>query len=155
MPFLRKNIDRAIVMTQCDLRGFFHPLGFREPKMLCGKSLDAITANLVAAAAGLGSKDETKKPTDDAYVDYFGSSFDDYLAMCKRLAEDCDLSQKEAIQLIIQEIVKQSEEMKAEVAAGKRGVDNYLRPLEKDNRWGKAVLALTKAFESFPEQVAA
>ncbi len=152
MHFLNANIDRAIVMTQYDLRGFTHPLRFRV-KRLSAKSLDAITGNFMGFAAGLGHGD--RKATDEAYADYFTSSFEDYLAMCKRLANDCDSSQEEAIQLIVQEIVKQSEEMKAEVAAGKRERSVLLMPLEKSNRWGKAVLALTEAFKVFLEQVAA
>ncbi|MFA4954328.1 MAG: hypothetical protein WC641_03385 [Patescibacteria group bacterium] len=144
MDFLTANIDRAIVMTQYDLRGFAHPLGFREhPKS--AKGLDAITCNLVAMAAGLGHGNRT--PTDEAYADYFESSFEDYLAMCKRLVVHCDGSEKEAIALIVQEIVKQSDEMKAEVAAGKKEASAYLMPLKKNNRWGKAVLALARAFE--------
>lgn len=156
MPFLRANIDRAIVMTQYDLRGFAHPLGFREGHKSSAKSLDATTANLVAFAAGFGSEGSGDgSPTDEAYASYFKSSFEEYLAMCKRLAADCDLSQKEAIQLIVQEIVKQSEEMRAEVAAGKREPSPYLRPLEKGNPWGNAVLALAEAFEVSLEQAVA
>ena len=143
MNFLTANIDRAIVMTQYDLRGFAHSLGFRIEKR-SAKSLDATTGNFIGFAAGLGHWD---KPTDEAYADYHESSFEDYLAMCKRLAKDCDGSEKEAIQLIVQEIVKQGEEMKTEVAAGKREASPYLKPLENSNRWGKAVLALAEAFE--------
>jgi hypothetical protein len=78
---------------------------------------------------------------------YWKSSFEDYLAMCKRLASECDLSQKEAIQLIVHEIVKQNKEMRAKVAAGTMKPSAYLQPLEKDNDWGKVVLALAEAFE--------
>lgn len=153
MNFLTTNIDRAIVMTQYDLRGFAHPLGFREKNKSSAKSLDATTGNFIGFAAGLGHGD--RRPTDENYADYFESSYEDYLAMCQRLAKDCDLSQREAIQLIVQEIVKQSEEMKAEVVAGKREASAYLKPLEKSNRWGKAVLALAEAFEVKLEQVSA
>jgi len=146
MPFLTANIDRAIVMTQYDLRGFAHPLGYRVKKKGSAKSLDATTCNLVAFAVGLG-KEDTEEITDDDYVSALGSSFEDYLAMCKRLAEVCDMSQKEAIQIIIQDIVQQSEEMKAEVAAGTMKTSNYIQPMDKNNRWGKVVLALMEAFE--------
>lgn len=152
MPFLRENIDRAIVMTQYDLRGFAHPLGFRMEYKSSAKNLDAATGNFMAFAAGCGGG---RVPTDEARAGYIGSSFEDYLAMCQRLAKDCDNSEKEAIQLIVQEIVKQSEEMKAEVAAGKRKSDAYLQPLEKQNRWGNAVLALAEAFGVTFEQAAA
>ncbi len=151
MSFLTANIDRAIVMTQYDLRGFAHPLGFREDHKNA-KSLDAITGNFMAFAACCG---EDRMPTNEHYADYCNSSFEDYLAMCQRMAEGCDESEKEAIQLIVQEIVKQSEEMKAEVFAGKREASAYLKPLEKSNRWGKAVLALAEAFEVKLESVAA
>ena len=142
MPFLTANIDRAIVMTQYDLRGFYHPFGIRLAKM-SPKFLDALTGNFCSFAA----HDKDKIPTIDSYADYFESSFEDYLAMCQQLAFDCDESEKETIQLIIQEIVRQSEEMKAEVAAGNRDSSPYLQPLEKDNRWGRTVLALAQAFE--------
>ena len=142
MNFQRANIDRAIVMTQYDLRGFAHPLGFREKYKSSAGNLDATTANFMSFAADCGNV-----PTDEHYADYFSSSYKDYLAMCQRMAECCDESQKEAIRLIVREIVKQSEEMKAEVAAGKRAATNYLAPLKRGNSWGKAVLALAKAFE--------
>lgn len=138
--YLTESIDRAIVMTQYDLRGFLHPVGFRI-KGKDSKSLDAITNNLMAFAIK-GSKDE-----DLNYARYHESSFDDYLKMCKNVAKDCGVSQKEAIQLIIQEIVKQNKELRAEVTAGTRKASPYLRPLEKDNPWGKAVSALSEAFE--------
>lgn len=73
--------------------------------------------------------------------------------MCQRLTNNCDNSQKEAIKLIIQEIVRQSNEMKVEVATGKRMASHYLKPLEKTNCWGKAVIALVEAFEVKLEQV--
>ena len=152
MSFLTANIDRAIVMTQFDLRGFAHPLGFRM-KEKSSKSLYMITGNLVGFAAGLGHEDG--KSTDEAYASYHESSYEDYLAMCKRLFEDCDGSEKEAIQLIVLEIVKQSKEMKAEVASGKMEASGYLKPLEKSNTWGKAVLALAEVFEVTFETVVA
>lgn len=159
MSFLRANIDRAIVMTQFDLRAFGHPLGVRVK--VNPKYLDAITCNLVCFAAGLGESDDPddkekrSAPTDEGYVSYFDSSYVDYLAMCKRLVEDCDLSQKEAIQLIVHEIVKKSEEFKDEITAGTREDSGWLQPLDKDNDWGRAVLALIEAFEVSIEQTAA
>lgn len=152
MSFCTADVDRAIVMTQHDLRGFTHPFGFRATYKSSAKSLDATTGNFMAFAAGIGN-DGTS--TRDHYASYFESSYEDYLSMCQSMAKGCDLSQKEAIQLIVQEIVKQSEEMKAEVAEGKREASAYLRPLDKSNRWGKAVLALAEAFEIKLESVAA
>lgn len=70
MNFLRANIDRAIVMTQYDLRGFANPLGFRTKKG-SAKSLDALTGNFMAFAAGCGRE---KEPTDEAFADYCGDT---------------------------------------------------------------------------------
>ncbi len=145
MSFDRANIDRAIVMTQYDLRGFLSPLGFRY-KEHTPKTLDATTCNLVAFAIGLGKDDKTQL-TENDYVDYFTSTYDEYLAMCKRLVEVCDCSQKEAIQLIIQDIVRRSNQMKVEVADGDMEPSPYLLPLSKDNRWGRAICVLAEVFE--------
>ena len=143
MNFHRANIDRAIVMTQYDLRGFSRPAMTRLDYKESAKALDSTTSNFVAFAAGLGLP---TPPTDERYTEYRDSSFDDYLAMCRRLVRDCDESQKEAIQLIVVEIVKQNREMTAEVAAGTRDAFG-LQPLVKGNRWGNAVLALVEAFD--------
>lgn len=142
-PYLTANIDRAIVMTQYDLRGFAHPLGLRiqhkHPKYL-----DATIGNFMSFASHAGERERT----DPKHVDYFDSPFKDYLAMCRRLAECCDESEKEAIQLVIGEFIRQHADMTAEVASGKiddRG--GYLKPLTKHNRMGKAVIALAMAFD--------
>lgn len=155
MPFLTANIDRAIVVTQFELRGFFHPLGFRveaEEGCISPKNLDAATGNFIGYALGLGG--EKRQPTD-TWVPYFQSTYEDYLDMCRRFASSCDLSQKEAVQLIIIEIVRQNGEMRQRVADGRMESDKYLEELDKGNRWGKAVLALIEAFEVSDEQVAA
>jgi len=150
MPFLMANIDRAIVMTQYDLRGFAHPLGFRSKPGGSPKGFSAIPGNFVSFAAGFGKAG--RPPTVDTYVSALDGSFDEYLAMCRELASDCELSQKEAIQLIVRDIVRQSEEYKAKVARGEAQPSSYLQPLEKDNSWGKTVLALAEAFEVSLEQ---
>lgn len=142
--FLTANIDRGIVMTQYDLRGFAHPLGFRC-EGVSPKNLNAITGNLVAFCSFNG--DDTSEATDESYIDYFKRNYEQCLNFCTRLAADCDLSQREAIQLIVQEIVRQSEQLKAEVQAGTREPSAYLEPLDKTNAWGITVLALAEAFE--------
>jgi len=147
MNFHTSNIDRAIVMTQYDLRGFADPLGFREGYNSSAKSFYLTTANFLAFAAHAVEKG---MPTDEGYVSLVWGeevTYESYLAMCRRLKEDCDLSQVEAIKLLVLQIVRQSEEMKAEVASGKREHSNYLKPLDKSNRWGIAVLALAEAFK--------
>jgi len=48
MPFLLSNIDRAIIATQFDLRGYLHPLGFRHISKHEGiKGISFIPANLM------------------------------------------------------------------------------------------------------------
>lgn len=141
--YLRANIDRAIVLTQFDLRGFLHPLGFRQKFMSSPKSLDATTCNLLAVAAGLGANSQ---PTDTQFKHYGLGSYEETLAMCKRLAADCDCFQKEALQIILQEIVRQNKQMRTEVAGGMREASGYLHPLNQNSAWGKTVLALSEAF---------
>lgn len=157
MNFFTANIDRAIVMTQYNIYGYAHSLRlfFQDNTFYVAKSpknLDETTGNFMAFAAGFNMG---RMPTDEHYVDYFKSSYDDYLAMCKRLHKDCDGSEEAAIQFIILNIIKQSEEMKSEVAAGKMEASTFLKPLEKSNHWGKAVLALAEAFELKLNPVAA
>ncbi len=143
MPYRMAHIDRAIVMTQYDLRGFDHPLGGRCEKGQSDKLLAATLGNFTAFASREKGEDP---PADETYVSYLdGASFEQYLAMCKALARDCDGSQKEAIQLIILEIFKQGEEMKA--VSHEPSMLTYLGSLDKDNRWGRAMLALSEAFE--------
>ena len=149
MPaFLTQNIDRAIVMTQFDLRGFLHPFGFRIKGRPCTKYLLAIPSNMVAFAAGLGRKDSP--PTDDLYVDSFEASYEIYLSMCKRLASCCDLSQKEAIQIIVKDVVAQAEELRGNIEDPQR---LPLLALNKETRWGRVVLSLIDAFEVQLEEV--
>ena len=154
MPFLRANIDCAIVVTQYDLRGFFHPLGFRLERGESHKNFSYIPGNLVCFAAGLLGESECG-PTDDSYVSPDECSFEECLTMCKQLFSDCNPYEREAIQLIAQDIVAQSEERKAKVASGKDEPSSYLFPLKKDNYWGKIVLALTEAFEVHLKKMAA
>lgn len=80
--FRRGKIDRAIIITQYDLRGFGHPLGFRMGKCESAKCNFVIPGNLVAFAAGLGEEGNTQ-PVPDVYVDCYRSSFEQCLTMCK------------------------------------------------------------------------
>ncbi len=156
MAFLRANIDRAIVMTQYDLRGFLHALSFRI-KANTPKYIFYATANLLSFAAGRRGEQGERGCTDEQYVDFFECSFEDYLAMCKRLAKDCDSSQREAIQLIIADILKQHQQMGEKIAAGdhKGWNTSYHKSISKDNEWGRAILALQEAFAPTPEKEAA
>ncbi|MDD3072516.1 MAG: hypothetical protein PHH17_01305 [Candidatus Pacebacteria bacterium] len=133
MTFLTSDIDHAIVITQHDLRGFLY-FGVRT-RHKSAQVLDAITGNFVAFASG--SKN---------CISYFKSSFKDYLSVCEKIYDDCNEPQREAIQLIIQDIILQNEELRKEASLGKRDASDCL-VLKEDNRWGKAVLALAEVFE--------
>ena len=150
MEFLCANIDRAIVMTQYDLRGFADPMGFGRIQVT-PKILDAITCNFMSFAAG----NEAEKIAI-GYVSYFGAEFNEYLVMCKDLASECDGSQKEAIQFIYLEIARQNSALWSEVTSAKKP-DGYLHKLEKGNHWGNAMIAVSNAFgfifENVPEAV--
>ncbi len=141
--YLSANIDCAIVRTQFDLRGALHPLGLRRKFMDSPKSLDATTCNLLAIAVGLMTE---SRPTDTEFKYYGSGSYKETLVMCKRLAADCDCFQKEAFQIILQEIVRQNRQMRTEVAAGAREASEHLHPLDTNTAWGKTVLALAEAF---------
>ena len=124
MSFETANIDRTIVLTQYDLREYYCALQVRMAFKTYGARFEAITATFVSRAIGLGK--EGAEPTDESYVMYSDSSFENYLVMCKRLTEACDLSQKDAIQLIIWEIVKQYVEIKAVLTVmGQAKFNNY------------------------------
>ncbi len=149
-PYLYGQIDRAIVMTQYDLRGFRHPVGIRIKKKN-PKLLFIILHNLICFAAGVGRVDEHdgseyNEPTDPRFVSPRNSTFDDCLAMCRRLADCCDESQKEAIQLIIKELIMQGKEFEEQKAVGKNN-SAYIEPFDKGNTWGKMVLSLAEAFQ--------
>ena len=141
MPFLKSNIDRAIVLTKSDLwDGFLHPLGFRIENKWNAKYFVFIPRNLVDFSVGWD------KPTDETYVYCDNSSFEDYLKMCKQLASDCTCDQKEEIQKILEEIIARDQKMKLKAMAKEVELPQYLRPLNKENWFGKSVIALAQCF---------
>ncbi len=145
MPFLQANIDRAIVITQFYLQGFYNPLEIRFEKGEDNKGFSFIPCNLIACADGCDYRNG--KFADGTYVNSMGASFKDCLKVCKELAFGCDGVQIEAIQLIIQEILQQAEKRKAKVASGESEPSSYLKSLKKNNWWGRIVIALAEAFE--------
>lgn len=143
MGFRFENINRTIVEAQYDLRGPRHPLAGRRSAM-SQKSLEAITADLAAGAMQLNPDGHVDDPL---FVNYAYCSYEDYLAMCQQLASDCSPVQKEAIQLLIQEILRQHEKIEAEIASGACEKSKYLGARDKSTYWGRAILALMEAFE--------
>jgi hypothetical protein len=113
--------------------------------------LDVITPDLCFIAAG----NADCSCTDDSYVSYFNSSYEQYLAMCLRLVADCDQFQQEAIQFIVADLIRRNAAMRNEITAGQREASVYIMPLDKSNRWGKAVLALAEAFRVIHSQAKA
>ena len=143
MPFLEENINSAIVETQYDLRGFAHALGFRTNS---NKTFEAIPLNFLALAVGASLR-KNKAPTDISFISPVESddeAYEKYLTMCKQFANDCNLSQYEAVQFIIKDIIQSREDREKKLSADEK--DMYLRPLNKDNWWGKTMLALAEAF---------
>ncbi|OGN16781.1 MAG: hypothetical protein A3C88_00230 [Candidatus Yanofskybacteria bacterium RIFCSPHIGHO2_02_FULL_50_12] len=136
--FLWASIDRAIVMTQYDLRGFAHPLGFRYEKFASAKCFSYIPGNFIGFAAGYA-----KTPQQPTIEYSMNMPFEEQLEVCKKLRVSCECrSQVEAIQLIVKEILEQHKQYQILHPA-----DSYVKLLQPDNYWGKPVLALAQAFE--------
>jgi hypothetical protein len=70
----------------------------------------------------------------------------EFIPNIKALSEICEVKQREEIKLLLLEIISRSNQMKVEVMKGERKADPDLRPIKKDNEWGKLILDLTKAF---------
>lgn len=147
MSFTTANIDRAIVIAQYDLMGFFRPLGTKSRALSDAKSLDAVTYNFIRFAFGFGSKEKGHQPDEMDYTGYNDTSYSKQLAMCKQLAAACDESQKQAIQSIIKNIILQNSILEISAAAEKIKSSGHLQALTKDTCWGRTVLALAKAFK--------
>ncbi len=140
MSFLRASIDSAIVVTQYKLGAFSFPGVIerdQEPKEL----LVAIDNFLTLAARG-----PEGEPPDESYVSISRGSFDECRGMCGCLAQACDLYQREAVQIIIQDIARLGAQMQAEMVVGSREPSPHVGPLSEENEWGKAVRALALAF---------
>ena len=142
MPFSLADIRCAILKAQNDLERLRHSSSeFLTEQDENPKILYEATRTLTCFFAGYGFDEK------ESYNYFYESSFEDFLINFRQLAEDCVGSQKEAIRFITREIIKQSREMRAEVDSGKRKQTSYLPPLEFNNQWGNAVLALKEAFK--------
>lgn len=145
MAYLTKNIDRAIVMTQADLRGFFHPLGCRF-KPNTAKDVFYATINLPSFMSH--AKDDGDEP-DATFVSAFDNeaTYAQHVAMAKAMADACDLSQAEAIDLILQKIAREMSRFRKQHEAGEyKGNANYIGKLDKDTAWGRTFLAMREGF---------
>ena len=145
MPFSHPNIDRAIVLTQYDLRGFGDPLGFRHTRAMSPKCLNATLANLISISAGCGKKGEQR---DETYHFPPGATLKELKVMCEKFAKSCDLTEREAIQLILREMMQQAAQMRAEIRTQKREKSVYVDP---KRYWGRMLRAMRHAFEVGPD----
>jgi len=143
MTFSKANIDRAIVQTQYDLRGFQHPHGFRLDRD-SSTGLFYSVINFMPIAAGFGTTEVQDKPP--GYITAHKSTYEQYLDACKSLGKACDPTQREAILYLLREILEMHTEIEEKISSGKLKESGYLLPLEKNNYWGKVLLALTEAF---------
>ena len=148
MAYLKENIDAAIVCTQFDLRGFWHPLGFRCKLPLEGKDLSYIPVNLIGFAVGFGKK-ENNVATDESYCSPFDekTTKESVDKMCKKFAQDCDLFRREAIQLIIKDILKAFHECRDRIAKGEEETKYIPEVLDNNTNWGMLMVSLVEAFE--------
>jgi hypothetical protein len=151
-PYLTPNIDRAIIETQAVLLKFIDTLRLRlpsdHPRFAHPSHLYALIDKLMAVAANAWPN---KNGTDPDLIRCFHRcSFENYLAMCKRLAACCDEYEKELIQLIAREIILLHQSWDIKVAAGEiqefAGY-NSLKPLTTRNCHGKIIVALARAFD--------
>ncbi len=141
MEFLRASVDRAIVMTQYDLRGFGHPLGIRITKKHPKYHL-ALMCNFMSFCCMSAEKG---KQIDGA-LHYTESTFEQYRSMCKELATFCEGSEKEAIQLIIKAMARQHMMFRRQIRAGRLEENRYFAPVVKTTITGKVLLSLAEAF---------
>ena len=146
MTYRTQDIDRGIVMTQADLRGFYHPLGLRI-KPTVPKFVWYATINLPAFMAGVNKEDHEVDPTFvSADSD---ATYEQHVAMAKAIAEACDASQVEAIELILRNITRKMSAYRKQLAAGELdGPAGYVHELTKNNIWGITVLALREGFDN-------
>lgn len=142
MEFLRGSVDRAIVMTQYDLRGFAHPLGFRITKKH-PKYHFALMCNFMSFCC----MSAVKGQAIEGSVYFSDCTDEEYLAMCKELATFCDESQKEAIQLIIKAMARQHMMFRRQIVAGRLEESRYFAQVVKSTITGKVLLSLAEAFE--------
>ena len=144
MTYRQPDIDRGIVMTQADLRGFYHPLGVRI-KPTVPKFVFYATVNLPAFMAGVSNDDYEVDPTFvSADSD---ATYEQHVTMVKTMAEACDASQTEAIELILRSITRKMSTYRKQRDTGEYdGPDRYVHELTKDNIWGITVLAMREGF---------
>ena len=150
--FLSENINSAILGSQYDMRGYVHALGFRMDN-IGSKGLSYLPINLITFSAGCGKKGEnddeipcTIAPEIMFYYDEKNLTYEKVLNLCKKLFTECNYIQKEAIQLLLKDVLNKTEELKAE-AELKNEKDAYIRPLDKNTNWGKIMLGLMEAFD--------
>jgi len=137
--FRRKDINCAILMTLADLDGYNHPLGFKCKKGEDLKGFFFIPGILLSFSAGYYG-------TDDYRARGFDYSTDNSASLanaCKVFAKSCSEVQRQAVISLLKIIRKEALERR------KSGENKgpYFCGFSKNNRWGRQMKALAKAFE--------
>lgn len=155
--FLSININRAILSSRYDMRGYLHPLGFRMDGIQA-KGLSYLPINLIHFSASIGIRDENDKepectinPEIMFYYTDNDLTYEKVLNLCKKFFVECNYIQKEEIQLLLKDVLNRTEELKKE--AELKGEKNfYIRPLDKNTNWGKIMLGLMETFDVKAEE---
>ncbi len=150
--FLSENINDAILLSQYDMRGYVHPLGFRM-NGIEAKGLSYLPVNLIQFSAGWGKKDDSGNKLEPTiapdllfYYNEENLTYEKILALCQKFVSECNRYQKEAIQFLLKDVLNKTAELKAE-AESKNERTAYIRPLDQSNNWGKIMLGLMEAFD--------
>jgi len=145
MSYRIQDIDRAIVMTQADLRGFYHPMGLRVIPT-AAKFVFYTTINLPAFMAGISDENHE---TDETYVSADSkATYEQHVIMAKAMAEACNVTQVEAIDLILRSIVRKMNTYRKEREAGiLTSSEGYIYTRDKTNIWGITVLSMREGFK--------
>jgi hypothetical protein len=132
-------------MTQADLRGFYHPLGLRMRPGIA-KYLFYTTINLPAFMSGTASDSHE---VDSSFVSAdSGAAYEQHVEMAKAMAEACDVSQVEAIGLLLRSMIRKMKKFRKQRDAGQYdGPEGYISELSKDNIWGITVLSMMEGFD--------
>ena len=138
-------IDRSIVMTQYDLRGFAHSVLGRVSDN--PKSFNATVMNFLSFIVYDQKAGAMRDPAFFGSGDHDHRPYEDFLVMCRRIHEFCDLSQVEAIQFIIRDFLSKHAEWMTKIESGECEKTGYITELTQETQLGKVILSLAGAFE--------
>lgn len=149
MHFRDEHIQFAVTQTRIDLQHLQRIEVADDRRQNAPQCLDGIPANFLARAAGLIGPQRRDTGEINILPSYKDSSFEETLSVCRQLAIESNDEgyQVTNIRVIVYDILRHRHELEAEVAAGVRNPSVKIRPLNKDNPWGRTMIALATAFE--------